>query len=342
MAKKNSSFHMGDEFNGSGKKTYLRATQHNIYKPLSQENVRLTPDYKQCISKAVGALPLVMAPAKAGTNFMLKALGAIPSVSRVIVTNDKRTGKFQTSFVVRKVQLTTGAYLHKILRPLKGWSIKDFTRKSISRDEDDCAEDLEVLSRYVSEEIFEAMGWNVETFKATYGRDVIEKLKECMYQYGMTNRYSICMFLATIGTESADGGALVERKNPSDNATYTKETKGAGLMQVTGFDQKEFLEYLKAEMLKPESKREDKYLLTKVQECLDGYTDPCPKVIIAGKEVNRCDNSEDVAGFIAENYPIESAVWYWNTYKSAHIGRTSARQTVKMARAYPLINMYVI
>lgn len=51
---------MGDEFSGSGKKTYLRAAQHNKYKPLSQENVRLTPDYTQCLLKAVGALPLVM------------------------------------------------------------------------------------------------------------------------------------------------------------------------------------------------------------------------------------------------------------------------------------------
>ena len=110
---------MGDEFNGSGKKTYLKATQHNKYKPLAQENVRLTPNYKQCISKAIGALPLAMAPTKISIGLMSKAFGAIPSVSQVIVTRDKRTTKYQTSFAVRKMQLTTGAYLHSGQRQCK-------------------------------------------------------------------------------------------------------------------------------------------------------------------------------------------------------------------------------
>lgn len=113
MAKNKSSFHMGDEFNGSGKKTYLRATQHNKYKPLSQENVRLTPDYTQCLPKAVGALPLIMNPAQKGATAMLKALGGMPGMTQVIISKDKCTGKYQTSFVVRKIQLTTGSYLHK-------------------------------------------------------------------------------------------------------------------------------------------------------------------------------------------------------------------------------------
>lgn len=52
---KNSSFHMGDEFNGSGKTTYIRATQHNKYKPLSQENVRLTPLQINLYSAAGGS-----------------------------------------------------------------------------------------------------------------------------------------------------------------------------------------------------------------------------------------------------------------------------------------------
>ena len=57
MGSKKSSFHMGDEFNGKGEKVYLRATTHKTYQPLSQENVRLTPDFKQCVPKAVGAMP---------------------------------------------------------------------------------------------------------------------------------------------------------------------------------------------------------------------------------------------------------------------------------------------
>ncbi|WP_300916392.1 hypothetical protein [Bacteroides acidifaciens] len=312
MAKKSSSFHMGDEFNGSGKKTYLRATQHNKYKLLPQENVRLTPDYKQCVPKVIGALPLIMAAVKASANSMLKAVGAIPDVSQVIITRDKRTGKYQTSFAVRKIQLTTGAYLHKIPKPYKDiLPIKDFAHKSIYRSDDDFSD----LDRYVSEEIFEKMGWNVEIFKKTYGDDVIDKLKEYMYQYGITNSHSICMLLATLGTESGDGSALLENRSTFDKLTYRENTKGAGLMQVTGFDQKEFLEYLENEMMRPDSKREDKYLLTKVQEYLEGYPDPFPTVIINGKEKKVCVNSKDVAGFIAEYYPLESAAWYWGTYE---------------------------
>ena len=42
---KKSSFHISDEFNENGQKVYLRATTHKKYAPLSQENVRLTPEY---------------------------------------------------------------------------------------------------------------------------------------------------------------------------------------------------------------------------------------------------------------------------------------------------------
>lgn len=132
MAKNNSSFHMGDEFNGSGKKTYLRATQHNKYEPLSQENVRLTPDYTQYLSKVVGALPLIMNPAQKGTTAALKALGGIPGMTQVIVSKDKRTGKFQMSFIVRKIQLTTGAYLHRSQSKAgKNKSIEQFIQETV-------------------------------------------------------------------------------------------------------------------------------------------------------------------------------------------------------------------
>lgn len=340
MAQKNSSFHMGDEFNGSGKKTYLMATQHNKYKPLSQENVRLTPDYKQWISKVVGAQPLVMDPAKTGVTSMLKALGAMPSILRVIVTKDKHTGLYQTSFNVRTIQLTTGAYLHKsqrmsenpisseqfirnlVIRAIRNMNFGKTPEKYEKVPVEDSAEapveapavDPSVLDRYVNERVFEAMGWNVEKFKNTYEDDAIEKLKEYLFQYGITDPYSVCMFLATIGVESDDGGAKLEKKNPPDTATYREHTKGAGLIQVTGFDQKAFLEYIKAEMEKKESTREDKYLLTRIDDILIKYPNPWPTVEIDGKDEPYCDNPEDVANFIATYFPIESAAWYWGVY----------------------------
>lgn len=132
MAKNNSSFHMGDEFNGSGKKTYLRATQHNTYEPLSQENVRLTPDFRPCLSKVVGAMPLIMNPALKGIDTAMKVLGSLPSMTQVIISKDTSTGKYQMSFLVRKIQLTTGSYLHKSQKESgKNKSIEQFVKETV-------------------------------------------------------------------------------------------------------------------------------------------------------------------------------------------------------------------
>ena len=81
---------MGDEFNGSGKKTYLRATQHNTYTPLPQHHVRVTPDFKQNLPKALGAMPLIMNPTSKGASSALKALGSMPGLEKVIITKNKK------------------------------------------------------------------------------------------------------------------------------------------------------------------------------------------------------------------------------------------------------------
>lgn len=111
MGEKKSSFHMGNEFNGKGKKVYLRATQHNTYPPLSQENIRVTPDFGQYAQQAVGAMPIMNSGDKSA-GAALKALGGMPCVGQVIVKKDAKTGKYKTELIVRKTQLTTGAYLY--------------------------------------------------------------------------------------------------------------------------------------------------------------------------------------------------------------------------------------
>lgn len=83
---------IGNEFNGKGKKVCLRATQHNTYPPLSQENVRVTPDFGQYAQQAVGAMPVMNAGDKSA-GILLKALGGIPCVGQVIVKKDDKTGK---------------------------------------------------------------------------------------------------------------------------------------------------------------------------------------------------------------------------------------------------------
>lgn len=182
-----------------------------------------------------------------------------------------------------------------------GQTIKDF------------AEDFAILNRYVNEDVFKSMGWDVDIFKKVYGEDVFEKLKECMYQYDITNPYSVCMFLATLGEESGNGGHLTEVPKPYEKLSYRENTRGAGLIQVTGLVQKEFLKYLENEMLKPNSTREDKELLEEIQTYIRGYY--TFTTIVDGKEKTVCDNPKNATVFIAENYPIESAVWYWAAYE---------------------------
>ena len=121
MAKKKSSFHMGDEFNGSGKKTYLRATQHNTYAPLSQHNVRLTPNFNKFVPVAIGALPIGIETETTleESDDVIKATGSIASAAQIIIEKDEKTGTFQTSLAIRKIALTTGAYLRSALNKIE-------------------------------------------------------------------------------------------------------------------------------------------------------------------------------------------------------------------------------
>ena len=112
MAKNKSSFHMGDEFNGSGKKTYLKATQHNTYVPLSQDNIKLTPDFRKYIPKAIGAMPITSGSAMENLGLAIRAVGSFPVIERIIVKKDTETNQYQTSFHIRKKNLTTGSYLY--------------------------------------------------------------------------------------------------------------------------------------------------------------------------------------------------------------------------------------
>lgn len=135
MGKQKSSFHMGDEFNGSGKKTYLRATQHNTYTPLPQHHVRVTPDFKQNLPKALGAMPLIMNPTPKGASSALKALGSMPGVEQVIIKKNKKSGKYEVEFKVKKLQMTTGSYLHSSHKPgnsRKDMSIQQFITQVVS------------------------------------------------------------------------------------------------------------------------------------------------------------------------------------------------------------------
>lgn len=99
MSGKKSSFHMSNEFNGKGEKTYLTATEYNSYEPLSQENVRLTPDFSQAIPKALGGMSVVINP-NAANQLLLKALGGIAVANQVIIGKDVKTGEYTFRYQV--------------------------------------------------------------------------------------------------------------------------------------------------------------------------------------------------------------------------------------------------
>jgi len=171
--------------------------------------------------------------------------------------------------------------------------------------------ELATLNQYVNEEAFSGMGWNLSAFYNTYGNDAIEVLKNQMYKYGITNTISVCMFLATLGAESGDGRELIEGRKDFTDCFYTERTKGAGLIQLTGNDQKKFLEYIFL-TLEPSDP-----LYTEIDNIIQNFKERTKTIYIGTNKETKgteCDNIVDVSAFISEYYPIESAAWYWGEY----------------------------
>ncbi len=157
----------------------------------------------------------------------------------------------------------------------------------------------DVYVKLVNEDTFEAMGIDMEKMKEAYGEDVIIEIRQSLKEFGIEDETSIAMFLATMAIESQYGQKRLEVQN--GGPTYTAAVKGAGLLQITGNTQKEFLEYMM-------EKEEDPILKEKIEKYYEGFciykkTDNGDnKVVIEGKTC---------AEFIAEEYPIYSSTWFW-------------------------------
>ena len=76
---------------GGKRRNAMEQPQHNTYPPLPQHHVRVTPDFKQNLPKALGAMPLIMNPTSKGASTAFKALGSMPGVEQVIITKNKKT-----------------------------------------------------------------------------------------------------------------------------------------------------------------------------------------------------------------------------------------------------------
>lgn len=163
----------------------------------------------------------------------------------------------------------------------------------------------ERLNKYVSPETFIYMNsrWDIDEFKRVYEDDVFERMIRLMFMAGITEEVSICAFLATIGTESGYGSDNVE--NGVNGKTYTKNTRGVGLIQVTGSNQNTFIKWLLKSGLE-----QDEHMLYLLNEYSDGYTG---KGTEAEPDDNGCieDGDKSAADFLAKYYAVEISIWYW-------------------------------
>lgn len=171
----------------------------------------------------------------------------------------------------------------------------------------------ELLDILINEKAFKAMGWEEKAGKLTilnvYGNDIFDELKYCMEKYGIVNSVSIKMFLATIRHESGSGSRKLEigGSNYFNNVvSYSGNVRGAGLIQITGTGntQKQFLEYIYASLPANDANKEI------IKKYIDGYTNNGNDNAYIDPNTN-----QTVAEFIASDYPVESATWFWAKFE---------------------------
>ncbi len=171
----------------------------------------------------------------------------------------------------------------------------------------------EMLEKYVNEDAFRhaSSNWDIDGFKEVYGEDIFERMRRQMFDAHITEEASICGFIATIGVESGWGRAVLEDTKGKDFKTkkYTISTRGVGLMQITGPNQKDFITWIEENGLE-----KDPDMLSKLLELKKGYND---EFTVENQSKNtetvegRDGKVQNAAEFLSENYALETAIWYW-------------------------------
>lgn len=161
--------------------------------------------------------------------------------------------------------------------------------------------EMKYINKYVNPETLVLINerWAEETLTEKYGESFFPDLRESMYKAGITDERSVLMFLSSIGVESEYGTRWTERYNKGGVVVgegYTMSTRGAGLIQVTGDTQQVFMDYLRKTL--PAGDEQDE-----VEKYWKGYVKDAD-----GDLINTYGSATD---FIAQNYAIESATWFW-------------------------------
>lgn len=173
------------------------------------------------------------------------------------------------------------------------------------------------IGDYVNEEILSRIdpNWDFNVFYENYGKDALEELRMHLFNYRITDPVSIMMFLCTLPVECKHGKALMEDGGQEyyNFQGYDETTCGAGLMQISTSTQQAFLEYV----------RDNKNLTTdEIEEITEyinkfGYEKEAHEYSYNGetrKHKIYYNSHGSATNYIIENYPIESAVWFWGAF----------------------------
>lgn len=110
MSKRQSSFYMGNEFNGYGTVKYLRGTQNQIYPPVSQENVKISPNFQNYLLNMLGSMPVLINPQNANP-ILMAMIGSMASVNQASIVKTPGKNIYFVKFdVISNQDLVDGAY----------------------------------------------------------------------------------------------------------------------------------------------------------------------------------------------------------------------------------------
>ena len=107
---KRSSFSMSNRFNGYGDKTYIKAIETKTYMPLSQKDVRRTPDFSGLVPKMLGIKSVVIDPRNMN-DIVMTSLGGEAIANKVIIEKNRLSEGYSTNVQIAGFGMSTGSYL---------------------------------------------------------------------------------------------------------------------------------------------------------------------------------------------------------------------------------------
>ncbi|MDE6435726.1 MAG: hypothetical protein K2L07_16070, partial [Lachnospiraceae bacterium] len=152
-----------------------------------------------------------------------------------------------------------------------------------------------VSHEYITKKMLEDVGWN-----GPIEEQDIHLYNAVLQSFGITSGRSLRMFFATLIAEG--NGAILENRNDYTNESYTKNTRGAGYMQVThDYTHDSFLKFV-ADNYYSEDEALNSY-----------YANLANTVTYKNHEwiFWKTQSDNDTATVIGENWAMTSAAWYW-------------------------------